>query len=632
MTIQYIPVSNLIPSPRNVRRVKADVTGLALSLAAEGLIQNLVVAPREDGKFEVIAGERRRRAILQLVKAGTWERDVEIPCNVRDTDAATTISYAENAQRVAMHPADAIRAFGTMQAEGHGEEAIAHRYGYDPREVRKTLALASVSPKVINALAADKIDLACAQAFTLTDDHKRQERVLKRARTAHEVRSLLTETKVTTGHKLFRFVGAEAYEAAGGTLTRDLFAKDGEGYANDPDLVQRLADEKLDRLTIEAEGEGWGEVIAAEQTPYESYNWHRLQADQRVQRLSEADEAALQELQAKREARLGQLAEGGEMDEDFDPEWDDELAGIDAAIEAMGEIERSYSPEAKAGALLLIVIDHQGTTSSTAYTRKSQRTIARDANGTPLPRPLYDARMTEELSRMRTVALQSEVAKNQHLAFAVLLDALLPILTSRFASPHAVQLRAGTGIQEPIQHFDYNTRTMASPFDGVADLIAAVPEGADERFGWVLGLDEGSMARMLAACSGALVDASQGKYAEAERLQSVNRIARAANLDMRDHWEAGVEFFTAISKKALLAALTQACGEEAAENCTKLGKQDLALACADRIPGRGWLPPALLTPDAPVSAAREEEDAAPGEEVADCPADNDDDHMAIAAE
>ena len=65
-----------------------------------------------------------------------------------------------------MHPADAIRAFAALAAEGHDEAAIANRYGYDPREVRKMLALASLSPKVVNALASDKIDVTTAQAFT----------------------------------------------------------------------------------------------------------------------------------------------------------------------------------------------------------------------------------------------------------------------------------------------------------------------------------------------------------------------------------------------------------------------------------------------------------------------------------
>ncbi len=141
------------------------------------------------------------------------------------------------------------------------------------------LTLASLSRRVLNALAADKIDVATAQAFTLTDDHKRQEKVLRVARTAHEVRRLLTDTKVTTGHRLFRFVGADAYSEAGGGITRDLFAKDGEGYADDPALVQQLADAKFEALASEAEEAGWGEVIASEQTPYETYQWHRVYPD-----------------------------------------------------------------------------------------------------------------------------------------------------------------------------------------------------------------------------------------------------------------------------------------------------------------------------------------------------------------
>ena len=68
MNIQYIAWNNLVASPRNVRRVKAGVETLASSIAADGLLQNLVVIPREDGKFEVVAGERRRRAVRQLVR------------------------------------------------------------------------------------------------------------------------------------------------------------------------------------------------------------------------------------------------------------------------------------------------------------------------------------------------------------------------------------------------------------------------------------------------------------------------------------------------------------------------------------------------------------------------------------
>ena len=177
---------------------------------------------------------------------------------------------------------------------------------------------------------------------------------------------------------------------------------------------------------------------------------------------------------------------------------------------------------------------------------------------------------------------------------------------------------------------------MASPFEGVAALIAFPPAKPANRLAWLLALDEGEIARLLAACTGALIDACHGKYADPARLRCVDRIARAANLDMRDHWEGGVEFFGAISKKAMLAALTEACGKDAADNCAKLPKPDLALACAERIPGRGWLPPALITPEEPEPEAEDgEQDADEAEALDECPfadADNDDQHSAVAAE
>lgn len=640
MTTLNILWSDLVATPRNVRKVKTGIESLAASMASDdGQIQNLVVIAREDGKYEVIAGERRRRAAIHNVKTKIWGRDATLRCELRESENATSISYAENAQRVAMHPADAIRAFATLRDEGFTEEAIAHRYGYDPGEVRKMLALAAVNPKVINALARDKIDLACAQAFTLTDDHKRQERILKRYRTAHEVRRALTETKVTIGSKLFRFVGMDAYRAAEGTITGDLFSREA-GYADDPELVQRLADEKLEALAAEAEAEGWGEVIAAEHSPYDSYKWNRLYPDETTRNLSEADEIFMDELQEKWDARLAEI--GADDDEDFDPNGDDELIAIYDEMQQIGTVERHFSDEAKASGRLLIAISHDGTVEVTAYARKAKHSASRataSKGGTGIARPLYDARMTEELSRMRTVALQAEVAKNQRLANVVLLDALLPILTDDRTPAHAVQLRKDRDIQEALRIFGYNTREMASPFDGVADLMAGRPKQPAARFAWLLGLEDDELARLLAACSGALIDATQGKYADPARLRSADRIARAANLDMRDHWEGGIEFFGAITKKAMLAALTEACGPAAAENCAKLPKPELAEACAERIPGRGWLPPALITPEEPepepeIEDGEDDADEAEGlDDSAFADADNDDDeHLAVAAE
>jgi ParB family chromosome partitioning protein len=593
MTTQMIAWNTLVPSPRNVRRVKSDVAGLAASIAADGLLQNLVVALREDGKFEVLAGERRRRAIGQLVKAKSWAKDQLIPCEVRERDEATALSLAENTQRVAMHPSDAFRAFAALAAEGHDETAIANRYGYDPREVRRLLALGGLRPKVLGALAADKIDVATAQAFTLTDDHARQEAVLRKARSAYEVRRLLTETKVTTSHRLFRFVGAQAYEAAGGGYTCDLFATEGEAYANDGELVAELAQARFDRLATEARAEGWADVIADEREPHQAYSWHRLHPRE-PRPLTEAEAMEVAEIEA--------ILAGS------DPE-DEGVPGARSRLETIARQAVTWTAADMAKAVLVIVPGAEGQPVLSAYTKQVRRSVEAGHGGNQGgERPLYDQRMMTELSQVRTAALQHEIARDPALARDVLLDALLGIVLAQgHVAGHAVQLtRAGT--LQSANVFDINAIEIPSPFDGIADLQAAMPGDAEQRFAWLRGLEDDDKARLLAVATAALLDATAGKFADRARLGSADRIARAVKLDMTGHFEGGVEFYARLTRRAMLAALSEAISPQAAENFAKLPKAALAVACADRIPGRGWLPPALRTPEPEAVRAEDRND------------------------
>jgi hypothetical protein len=68
---------------------------------------------------------------------------------------------------------------------------------------------------------------------------------------SYTVRRLLTESAVALDCDLGLFVGAEAYEAAGGTITRDLFSGDDDGFMDDAALVRRLAIEKLEAKAAE---------------------------------------------------------------------------------------------------------------------------------------------------------------------------------------------------------------------------------------------------------------------------------------------------------------------------------------------------------------------------------------------
>src|SRR3546814_13554968 len=100
---------------------------------------------------------------------------------------------------------------------------------------------------------------------------------------------------------------------------------------------------------------------------------------------------------------------------------------------------------------------------------------------------------------------------------------------------------------------------MASPFDGVVDLLAAMPKKPANPFAWVLGLDEADVACLLAACTAALIDGRKDQYSDAHRLLSVDRIARAANLDMRNHWEGGIEFCGPLPTKPMMAPSSDIC-------------------------------------------------------------------------
>src|SRR3546814_3171118 len=82
---------------------------------------------------------------------------------------------------------------------------------------------------------------------------------------------MLTTEKVDTTSGAFLFVGRDAYEAKGGTITVDLFSQGAEGFADQPELVQELAEEKLDGIADEYRAIGWHEVRATLERPYDLY-------------------------------------------------------------------------------------------------------------------------------------------------------------------------------------------------------------------------------------------------------------------------------------------------------------------------------------------------------------------------
>ena len=259
--IREIPLSRLTLAPENVRKTPPDAQAdaeLKASIAALGLLENLVVRPDEpDGngeRYAVVAGGRRLKAMQELAADGMIDADHTVPCQIRTGEIEPAeLSLAENVVRIAMHPADQVTAFAKLVAAGQPVSSIAARFGLSERMVEQRLRLGNAAPELLDAYRANEIDLEALKAFAVTTDRERQMAVWEQVSgqgyrpSAWQVKRLLTEERIPGASAIARFVGVEAYEAAGGQVLRDLFAHDDETgvWFEDPVLLEKLATDRL---------------------------------------------------------------------------------------------------------------------------------------------------------------------------------------------------------------------------------------------------------------------------------------------------------------------------------------------------------------------------------------------------
>lgn len=286
--IQTLPLFSLVLSELNVRRTErdADVAALAEDIAARGLKQNLVVIPAHfstaetdqnfGDKFEVIAGGRRFQALKLLADAGRIEPDHPIPVLVEARTEARETSLSENLHRVAMNPADEFEAFAQIStAASHEPDPIAYtakRFGVTQRHVRERLRLASLAPEILTALRENRLPVDAAKAYAGTEDHELQLKVFKANEKANynkhnprEVREALRGATLPLSAGRVKFVGIEAYRAAGGTTETEMFmGTDGEERLTDVALLDRLCAEKAEPLlAAQAAKDGYASALFA---------------------------------------------------------------------------------------------------------------------------------------------------------------------------------------------------------------------------------------------------------------------------------------------------------------------------------------------------------------------------------
>jgi ParB family chromosome partitioning protein len=646
---QDIPFDKLVLSSRNVRRVQAGVSieTLAEDIARRTLLQSLSVrpVPGKDGqptdKYEVQAGGRRYRALELLVKQKQLAKNAPIPCIIREEGIPEEDSLAENCQRVSLHPLDQFRAFRSLKDQGLSEDDIAARFFVTPQVVKQRLKLASVSPKLLDAYAADEMALEQLMSFTISNDHARQEQVWETVLRGHNqepyIRKLLTENTVRSSDKRARFVGLDAYEEAGGVILRDLFSQDGEGWLQDVTLLEELVAAKLAVDAEKVKAEGWRWIEIAQDFPYgHTAGLRRIVGEETA--LSDEDHArreALREEMAAIEERYFQ-----DGDEEVPEDIDRRLGEIEVELDAFDDRPVTYDPGDINIAGAFISIDGDGRlkvergyvrpedeptaesnreagssdaalreTVEIHYVGKNGETRAIDPvaalsagdDGEPEEeglKPLSE-RLVMELTAHRTLALRDALANNPDIAFHAGLHALVLQTFCRYPAESCLEIRA-------------ESRTPAVQAPGLKECSSAkaieqrhaawekqLPEKPNLLWEALGDFDHDSRMALFAHCVSLTVYAVHEAWNRAPGgRRHAEQIASAVALDMAAAgWTPTAEnYLNRVPKTRILEAVTEARGLQMAELIEGLKKSDMAEQAERLLAGTNWLPEPLRTP------------------------------------
>jgi len=171
LPLEDVAVQQIEPN-RFQPRVEFDsdaIKDLKASIKQNGLIQPLVVR-RSPGGFELVAGERRLRAVRDL----GWEK---VPAVIRELsdEAMLVLALVENLQRENLNPVEEALAFQQL-IDGFGltQQAVAKRLGRNRSTIANTLRLLTLPHPIRNMLSAEKLTAGHARAVLSLADEKSQ--------------------------------------------------------------------------------------------------------------------------------------------------------------------------------------------------------------------------------------------------------------------------------------------------------------------------------------------------------------------------------------------------------------------------------------------------------------------------
>lgn len=163
-----LPIASIVPNPTQPRRLFEEVAlaELADSIRIKGVLQPILVRPAEDGRYEIVAGERRWRAAQM---AGLHD----IPVVIRtftDIDGFEA-AIIENVQRTDLNPIEESQGYQRLIQEfGHTQEMVASVTGKARSHVANLLRLLDLPEDVQTLVKMGLLSLGHAKAVMQAKD------------------------------------------------------------------------------------------------------------------------------------------------------------------------------------------------------------------------------------------------------------------------------------------------------------------------------------------------------------------------------------------------------------------------------------------------------------------------------
>jgi ParB family chromosome partitioning protein len=177
--LRELDVTQIEPNP-DQPRARFDAAGidaLAGSIGSVGLLQPLIVRPLDDGRYELVAGERRWRAAQ---KAGI----ARVPAVVRTSpeDERLQAALIENMVREDLNPVDEARACAALVDDlGISKEELARRVGRSRAAISNLIRLLDLPDPVLTLLERGELSEGHGRAILQVGDQDGRTRLAKQA-------------------------------------------------------------------------------------------------------------------------------------------------------------------------------------------------------------------------------------------------------------------------------------------------------------------------------------------------------------------------------------------------------------------------------------------------------------------